>query len=916
LQPAGTAVPTLSPPRAVSYDDPQEEPDLTDPVTRLTAALAGRYRIERELGQGGMATVYLAADLKHDRKVAIKVLKPELAAVLGAERFVQEIKTTAALSHPHILPLFDSGEAGGFLYYVMPYIQGETIREKLNRETQFGIDEAVRITTEVAEALDYAHRHGVIHRDMKPENILLHDGRAMVMDFGIALALSAAAGGRMTETGLSLGTPHYMSPEQATADKQITARSDVYSLASVCYEMLAGEPPHTGGSAQAIIMKIVTDTARPVTELRKSVPPHVAAALAKALEKVPADRFESAKAFAAALGNPTFTTAAGGVSVAATARAGSRARALIIGLSATTLIFAAVATWAMLRPEPPRPVSRYALTLPVDHPVFVGSLSQVASAPDGSWFVYSSPTSSGSTELWVKARDRLEPSVVAGGEGGRIPAVSPDGQWIAFTAAGELRKVAARGGSATTIAKDVGSGPVWLDNGTLAYSASGYRSIVRVAADGGEPEVMATMDSLRTAMPVAALPDAGGLLFHRCVGLCGGTSELWVLDSRSGKSKQLLPDAVWASYVHGSLIFARRDGTVFGAEFDLRRLAVKGAPVALLEGVVVTSLAQMAVATGSGTLVYLASAATSGESDAVWVSRDGRAVPVDSAWSFRMGPLDGWSLAPDGSRLAISIFGESSSSDVWVKELDRGQVSRLTFSGSQDLRPRWTPDGRGVTFVSDRGGNSDLYLRRADGTGTDSLLFASQLQVYESQLSRDGQWIVMRAGSNENGRDILALRVGQDTAPRTLLAGSYDEEALALSPDGRWLAYVSSETGRREVFVRPFPEVDSGKWQVSTTGGLSPVWAHSGRELFFLDGKGNLVSQAVQPGASFTRGGQRALFSMAGYREVGNYHSFDVAPDDQRFLMVRMRRGAETEAQVLVVVDNWIEEVKRRMRER
>jgi eukaryotic-like serine/threonine-protein kinase len=241
---------------------------MSNAIERLTTALADRYRIERELGQGGMATVYLAEDLKHKRRVAIKVLKPELAAVLGAERFVQEITTTASLSHPHILPLFDSGEAGGFLYYVMPYIQGETIRERLNRETQLSVDEAVRITREIADALDYAHRNGVIHRDIKPENLLLHDGRPMVMDFGIALAVSAAAGGRMTETGLSLGTPHYMSPEQATADKSITARSDVYSLASVCYEMLAGEPPHTGGSAQQIIMKIIAERAQPVTELR------------------------------------------------------------------------------------------------------------------------------------------------------------------------------------------------------------------------------------------------------------------------------------------------------------------------------------------------------------------------------------------------------------------------------------------------------------------------------------------------------------------------------------------------------------------------------------------------------------------------------------------------------------------------
>src|SRR5687767_4513511 len=225
--------------------------------TDLQAAIADRYQVERELGAGGMATVYLAHDVRHDRKVAIKVLKPELAAVLGAERFLVEIKTTASLQHPHILPLFDSGTADGFLFYVMPFIKGETLRDKLNRERQLGVDEAVRIAREVADALDYAHRNGVIHRDIKPENILIQNGRPMVADFGIALAVSAAAGGRMTETGLSLGTPHYMSPEQATADKEITGRSDVYSLASVLYEMLAGQPPHLGGSAQQIIMKIV-----------------------------------------------------------------------------------------------------------------------------------------------------------------------------------------------------------------------------------------------------------------------------------------------------------------------------------------------------------------------------------------------------------------------------------------------------------------------------------------------------------------------------------------------------------------------------------------------------------------------------------------------------------------------------------
>ena len=316
---------------------------MTEITERLKVAIADRYLIDRELGAGGMATVYLAQDLKHDRKVALKVLRPELAAVLGAERFVQEIRTTAQLQHPHILPLYDSGRTGAdadgqggteFLYYVMPYIQGETLREKLNRETQLGVEEAVRITTEVADALQYAHEQGVIHRDIKPENILLSNGRALVADFGIALAVSAAAGGRMTETGLSLGTPHYMSPEQATAEKEITARADVYSLASVLYEMLAGQPPHLGGSAQQIIMKIIAEPVQAVTTLRKSVPPNVASALSRALERLPADRFQSAKAFADALKDVHFSVTMSGTG-ARTSGAPTRARVVwSIGVAA------------------------------------------------------------------------------------------------------------------------------------------------------------------------------------------------------------------------------------------------------------------------------------------------------------------------------------------------------------------------------------------------------------------------------------------------------------------------------------------------------------------------------------------------------------------------------------------------------
>jgi hypothetical protein len=393
---------------------------MTDTTDRLAAALSDRYRIERELGAGGMATVYLAEDLKHQRQVAIKVLKPELAAVLGAERFVQEITTTAQLQHPHILPLFDSGTADGFLFYVMPFVEGETLRDKLNRETQLGVDEAVKITREVADALDYAHRHGVIHRDIKPENILLHDGRPMVADFGIALAVSAAAGGRMTETGMSLGTPHYMSPEQATADKEITGRSDVYSLASVLYEMLTGDPPHVGSSAQQIIVKIIADEARPVGEVRKSVPPNVAAAVAKALEKLPADRFESAQAFSDALADPNFHLAgsegAGVAGAGASARRpvglGARLRDPFVLAPSVVALAAVVVAGILARRAPPiastLPPIRFVLTTtdsvkPLDSGPWPGAIS-----PDGGTVIYRGMGPGGRAMLYSLRTDELE----------------------------------------------------------------------------------------------------------------------------------------------------------------------------------------------------------------------------------------------------------------------------------------------------------------------------------------------------------------------------------------------------------------------------------------------------------------------------------------------------------------------------
>ncbi|HET6577518.1 MAG TPA: protein kinase, partial [Gemmatimonadales bacterium] len=330
-------------------------------LARLTTALEQRYRIERELGAGGMATVFLATDLKHDREVALKVLRPELGAVLGVERFLAEIKITARLDHPHILTLIDSGAEGGFLYYVLPFVRGESLRDKLDREHQLGLDEALAITRQVASALDYAHKHGVVHRDIKPENILLLEGEAMLADFGIALAVSEAGGNRLTETGLSLGTPQYMSPEQATGDRMLDARSDVYSLGAVLYEMLAGEPPVTGPTAQAMIAKLMTERPVHLRVVRPSVPEAVDAAVARALDKTPADRFASAGEFARALDAKAVTGAGAAPTVALTAPRSRRRIWVALGIALLALAVAGGA-WvaAGRRKAAPAPAS-YAL---------------------------------------------------------------------------------------------------------------------------------------------------------------------------------------------------------------------------------------------------------------------------------------------------------------------------------------------------------------------------------------------------------------------------------------------------------------------------------------------------------------------------------------------------------------------------
>ena len=678
-------------------------------IDRLNTALAGRYRIERELGAGGMATVYLAEDLKHDRKIAIKVLKPELAAVLGAERFVVEIKTTAAMSHPHILPLFDSGTADGFLFYVMPYIEGETIREKLTRETQFGVDEAVRIAREVADALDYAHRHGVIHRDIKPENILLHDGRAMVMDFGIALAVSAAAGGRMTETCLSLGTPHYMSPEQATAEKEITARSDIYSLASVLYEMLAGEPPHGGGSAQAIIMKIIAEPAQEVTKLRKSVPPNVAASLAKALEKVPADRFESAKAFADALGNATFMSAATQLSAAGgSASLTGRTRAL----AALVLVAAgAGAGWMLGQRTESSGIGSDAIetsvlvpdTLVIEPyvPVSEGAVS-IALSPDASQLVFVGRSAKG-TQLFMRRLGDFTAHAVEGTEGAHSPFFTPQGDAVGFFTDRQVKRLTIADRRVTVVAdtRGVGWGGAWLPDGRLVIAADGAGSLFLLSARG---------DSIRKLLCAGScanpevLPDGRHVLF-------ASKDHLAVVDLESGTFRPLTGpnDAADSQGARGTLprydgdghlVWVNTDGQLLAAAFDASNATITGAPVPVADSVrVETGRGAAQFALSRNGVIAFAPGPRMNRGILVRATRAGKldTIPVRAE---NYTTLD---LSHDGRRLLTSVVTESGETSFHLIDLATGRDSPwLTGKGALS-RPRWAPDGVHVIYIRDGG---------------------------------------------------------------------------------------------------------------------------------------------------------------------------------------------------------------------
>jgi serine/threonine-protein kinase len=858
---------------------------MSEAFTSLSNALTDRYRLERELGQGGMATVYLAEDLKHERKVAIKVLRPELAAVIGADRFLREIKTIANLQHPHILGLIDSGQAEGrsggqFVYYVMPFVEGESLRDRLTREKQLPINDALRIASEVASALDYAHRHGVIHRDIKPENVLLHDGRALVADFGIALAV-------------------------------------IYALGAMTYEMLIGEPPFTGPTAQAIIARVMTEEPRSLVLQRKTIPPHVEAAVVTALNKLPADRFVTAVAFAEALDHATASTLEAtrtrlGSSIGRAVTPRDRLLAMLPWVAAVIGLIAAFRGWSG---RPPKPTTSWQYITFGDAPTPDTKWPSVALSPDGQRIVVKDVSQNG--RLWSKRLNELNAVPIPGTERGFYPAFSPDGQWISFIADGRLKKVRPGEGATITLADSAVQpfgGATWLDDGSLVYVGPNVTELSRVSGEGGRTTTVMkspALVGLGIAVPTP-LPGARGVLFTVCTSGCA-TVSVHVLDLHSGQERLLLNDVVTAWYLpSGQLFFVRRDGAGLVAPFDLKRLELTGSAVPVLERIRTFIGLPLLTWSASGTLVFMQGSALASDEEMVRVSRDGTVSPVDTAWH---GGFNSAAISPDGHRLAVGAGLTSGTLGIWIKQLDQGPFTRLTFGG-QDRRPVWSPDGKTVAFIRDSLSSSRVYARDADGSTADRPLARLDRPIQEVTWSPDGRWLVLRTDDGAAGAgDLVGLRTSGDTTPVPLVSSSFTEIEPAVSPDSRWLAYVSNESGTLEIYVRPFPGTAGARWQVSTNGGAHPRWSPDGRELFFTDATSHLVAAQLGRKGTFEVTSLRPLFDISGYLNPGFHQNYEVLPDGRGFLFMRSKvTGSKADEFPIVQVENWLADVRARTR--
>ncbi len=914
----------------------------------------GPYEIDRLLGTGSTGEVYRARDTTLDRDVAIKVLLPALAA--SPERllrFRQEAQVLASLNHPHVAQIHGLEDASGTHALVMELVDGQTLADRI-AQGAIPIDEALAIARQIALALEAAHGRGIIHRDLKPANIKIReDGTVKVLDFGLAKALdhatdapanpvdSSSFDALATEDNVILGTPAYMSPEQARG-RAVDTRTDLWAFGAVLYEMLTGRRAFDAQDVAGTVANVLTKDPD-WSALPASTPLPVRRLLRRCLEKDRRGRLDSAAGARLEIDDAMESPAAERLAEAT----GPHQRVTPVAIAALVfgMAIAAVGTWGLTRPAPVTPIlpSRFAIVTPPAQPLnATGGDRDIALSPDGRSFVYIGGGGLGAGgQLMVRATDQLGAQALPVSGFGVFS--SPDSRWIGLFTGAEIQKASITGGAATSLAPltGVSLGASWGDDNTIVFATDDPATgLWRVSADGGEPTVLTTPDAAQHegdhAFP-SMLPGGRGVLFTIMGGGDADNAQVAVHDSRTGRHKTLIRGGTQAEYVDpsaddgrgGYLIYAA-GGALRAVRFDLARLEVLGAPVTVVEDVMIkpTGAANYAVSR-QGTLFYVSGGTTVQRTpkSLVWVDRNGREESIGA-------PLRAYGvprLSPDGTRLAVIVLSSEQSTDIWIWDRALTTLRRLTFGPGINGLPLWTPDGRRIIFTSNRTGASNLYSAAADGTGAVERLTTSANAQYQTSITADGRLLITEGVPVPTAPSVVyrtrlfrianfAIRPTSVAASATLSLLEPSGETLfdgvwsEFSPDGRYIAYQSTE-GRTEVYVRPFPEVDSGRWQISTAGGTRPVWSRNGRELFYLDASNTLIAVPVDTSGSTFSAGKPAKVLDAKYPTPFPPRQYEVSPDGQRFLMLKDSAQSDpgTTPASMVVVEHWFEELKQRV---
>ena len=850
----------------------------------------GPYEILEPIGKGGMGEVCRARDTRLNRDVAVKV-----SAEQFSERFEREARAIASLNHPNICHLYDVGPN----YLVMELVEGPTLAERI-KQGAMPLEEALAIAGQIADALDAAHEKGVVHRDLKPGNIKVRpDGTVKVLDFGLAKmgGTPTVQGDHsptltigQTEAGMILGTASYMSPEQAKG-KPVDQRADIYAFGVVLYEMLTGKRLHHGETTTEVLASVIKEEPQ-----WDKVPVQVQRLLRRCLEKDPNKRLRHIGDVMELVDDAPAAT----VSVPATVEP-RRRRWVVVGSALACVLAAAVAGLAvwLLKSAPPKPVTRFVMSLPPGQQLTMARTAIVIS-PDGTRLAYAAGPGALASQLYLRAMDGLEARAVPGTEGARNPFFSPDGQWLGFSAGGKLKKVSLSGGALATLGDVPAAGVLgasWGTQGIIAFVPQGAGPIQQVSDAGGNSQSLTHLDKGEiTHRNPEFLPGGAGLLFN--IPLRGGAAPKVAVQSlKTGERRDLLQAGTQPRYAPSGHIVYSQGANLMAAPFDLRRLAVTGGAVSVIEGIQPFQYSF----SSTGSLVYVPGSAQE-QLKLVWVDRKGTEQPVPAPAHNYVLPR----ISPDGQRVAAGI--EEADSQIWNYDFARGTLTRLTFEGANNVDPVWTPDGKRIVFKAD--GNR-LFWQPADGSGAAEALTSGPLSTNDipGSLSPDGQELVFTENDAATTRSIWILPL-KDRKPQPFGRSQSYETAPRFSPDGHWIAYDSTESGRDEIYVRPYPG-PGGKWQISAEGGTEPVWNPKGRELFYRN-HNQMMAVEVTTQPAFSAGKPRLLFEGAYVPTPRSWPDYDVSPDGQRFLMLKAPEQAQAPAQINVVL-NWFEELKRRV---